>query len=77
YNQETGFVKVEQRNFFAVGDVLEIFGPNKAHFQQKVLSLQDELGNEITEAPHPLQIVYFQVSKPVESGDMIRRLTPK
>ncbi|HOH18567.1 MAG TPA: U32 family peptidase, partial [Bacilli bacterium] len=63
YNQETGFVKVEQRNFFAVGDVLEIFGPNKAHFQQKVLSLQDELGNEITEAPHPLQIVYFQVSK--------------
>jgi putative protease len=67
-------VKVQQRNYFAVGDEIEIFGPNKDNLHHKITKLQDEFGNDLLVAPHPLQVVYFQLPFPVSAGDMIRRL---
>ncbi|MDD3106473.1 MAG: U32 family peptidase C-terminal domain-containing protein, partial [Bacilli bacterium] len=72
YNEDTKFVKVQQRNYFAVGDTIEVFGPLTKNRQHQILYLQDELGNEITSAPHPLQIVYFQIPFFVSEGEMIR-----
>lgn len=77
YNPNTKFVKIQQRNYFEVGCEVEFFGPNRVNFKQKVLFLYDEFGNEITQAPHPLQIVFFQVDFPVESGDMVRLANQK
>ncbi|MGD9604619.1 MAG: U32 family peptidase [Bacilli bacterium] len=77
YNKQTKYAKVQQRNYFQVGDNIEFFGPNKQNFVQSLDYLHDELGNDITEAPHPLQIIYFKTSLPVVAGDMIRRANRK
>jgi len=64
---------IEQRNRFAVGDLLEITGPETSGFYQKVTHLSDAEGNAIDSAPHPQQIVMMPVDNPVKPLDMLRR----
>jgi putative protease len=73
YDADTGIAMVEQRNNFRVGDEVEIIGPQTELFNQIVGVMRDEEGQQIEVAPHPQQVVYFKVDKPVRPWDLIRR----
>ncbi len=73
YDAETGEAVIEQRNRFAVGDLLEITGPETEIFYQRVARMSDGDGNAIDSAPHPQQTVKIPVGKPVKPLDMLRR----
>lgn len=71
---EKNRVLVEQRNKFAVGEELEILSPNDS-FQKiiKVEKLEDENGNDLTEAKIVQQKVWIYTNIPLEVGDILRR----
>lgn len=73
YDEETKLATVEQRNRMFVGDEIEVFGPNKDYFIQKIDKMWDEEGNEIDVAPHPQQIVRIHMEKPVSRMDILRK----
>jgi len=73
YDEESKIATVEQRNRMFVGDEVEVFGPNKDYFIQRIDKMWDEEGNEIEVAPHPQQIVKIYMEKPVEKMDIIRK----
>lgn len=71
YDKKTSLVKVEQRNYFKVGDTLEIFGP-KGVVSMVLDKIYDEDLKKIDIVRHPKQIVYFYVPKCVYKNDLIR-----
>ncbi len=73
YEQDTGTAIVEQRNRFALGDILEAFGPQKEPFSFQVNQLYDQQGENITAAPHPRQIVRLPVEQELSYMDVIRK----
>jgi len=72
YNKKTKIAKVEQRNYFKVGDTIEIFGPNISDITLKLEGIFDEEMNPIDIVRHPKQIVYFNVDEEVFPNDLIR-----
>ncbi|WHZ56635.1 peptidase U32 family protein [Metabacillus hrfriensis] len=73
YNEETGMVTLQQRNFFKPGDEVEFFGPEISNFTQTIDKLWDEEGNELDAARHPLQIVKFKADQKVFPNNMMRK----
>ncbi len=73
YNEESGIVTLQQRNFFKPGDEVEFFGPEIENFTVVVEKIWDEKGNELDAARHPLQIVKFKVDKTVFPNNMMRK----
>lgn len=73
YDSETGLAIVEQRNRMLVGDEIEIIGPHRQLFTQKIEKMWNEEGEEISAAPHPQQIISIKMKKPVEKHDILRR----
>lgn len=73
YDKDTGFATIEQRNNMKVGQEIEVFQPNLLTYTQKIESMLDEEGNQITVAPHPQQIIKMKMQKPVEPYALIRR----
>lgn len=73
YNSDTGIATVEQRNRIFVGDNIEVFGPNKEHFNQIIEKMWDKDNNEISVAPHAQQIIKIKMDKPVEAWDILRK----
>ena len=72
YNKETKIAKIEQRNYFKVGDTIEIFGPNIDDITMKLEEIFDENMENIDIVRHPKQIVYFKIDKEVFPNDLIR-----
>lgn len=62
---------VEQRNYFKVGDIVEIFGPN-TNYEFKITEIFDEDGNNIDVVRHPKQVVKIPIDIEVNKLDMIR-----
>lgn len=73
YDEKEGYATIEQRNKFVVGDEIEILRAKGENFAQKVELMYDEEGNEITEAPHPQQIIKLKVNQSVKPFDMLRK----
>lgn len=73
YDEETQIATVEQRNRIFVGDEIEIFGPGKDYFVQKIEKMWNEKNEEITVAPHAQQIFKIKVDKPVEKNFLMRK----
>ncbi len=73
YDEKEGIATVEQRNRFFVGDEVEVFGPYKEHFTQKIEKMWNDNGEEIEVAPHPQQIVKIKMNQPVEKHYIIRK----
>ena len=69
---EKGLVRIEQRNKFSVGDVIEIMKPNGENVATKVLAMFNEDGEAMDCCPHPKQIVYLQLDKQPEVYDILR-----
>lgn len=73
YNEETGMVTLQQRNYFKPGDEVEFFGPEMENFTQTIDQLWDEDGNVLDAARHPLQIVTFKADRKVFPNNMMRK----
>ncbi|MHB1394663.1 MAG: peptidase U32 family protein [Clostridia bacterium] len=73
YDSDTGIATVEQRNRMLVGDEIEVIGPHRRLFTQKLEKMWNAEGEEISAAPHPQQIVTIKMERPVEKHDILRR----
>jgi U32 family peptidase len=73
YDEETGVVTLQQRNYFKTGQEVEFFGPEISNFTQVIEKMWDEKGNELDVARHPLQIVKFKVDQRVYPDNMMRK----
>ena len=72
YDKENGLATVEQRNYFKIGDEVEIFGPNAEPITVVINKIIDEEGNEIDVVRHPRQIVKIGINKEIYPYDLIR-----
>ncbi|MDD4833544.1 MAG: U32 family peptidase [Lutispora sp.] len=73
YDASTGIATIEQRNKMSQGEEIEIIGPHKKMFTQKIETMWNEDGQEISSAPHPQQILKMEMKQEVEKYDIIRR----
>ena len=71
YDSNTKLVKLEQRNYFKKGDIVEFFGPNNIGFEYQINDIYDEDMNIIDVVRHPKQIVYLKVDKKLEEYDFM------
>ena len=69
---EKGLVRIEQRNKFSVGDVIEIMKPNGENVETKVLAMFNEDGEAMDCCPHPKQVVYLQLDNQPDVYDILR-----
>ena len=67
-----GVMKIEQRNNFKVGDIIEVFGPNTLATKIKVDSIINEENESINVASHPQEVLYVKVPFKVEKNDILR-----
>ena len=65
--------RIEQRNKFSVGEVIEIMKPDGQNVEATVEKIIDEDGNEQESAPHPKQVLYVALSAGASVYDILRR----
>lgn len=64
---------IEQRNYFEIGDVVEVFGPDIETFTHTIESIYDSSKDPIEVVRHPLQKVYVKFSNKVTKNCLIRK----
>ncbi len=74
YDHEKKLAKVEQRNYFKVGDQVEIFSPVRDNLYFKVEKIYNEDMEEVTIANHPMEILYLPLAQEVSENDMGRKV---
>lgn len=74
YDSVTGMAVVEQRNKMVLGDEIEVFGPGRDFFTQRLTVLQNEDGEPIESAPHPQQILRIKMEQPVGENYILRKM---
>lgn len=73
YNPKTGYATLEERNYFSLGDEVEIFGPDEETFSFIISEILNEEGDAIEVVNHPLQIVKIKMPKSVTKLSMMRK----
>lgn len=73
YDEASGIATVEQRNKMVIGDEIEIIGPKRDMFAQKLEKMWNDAGEEIESAPHPQMILKIKMARPVAKFDILRR----
>jgi len=73
YDASSGYALVEQRNNMKLGQEIEVFPPTGAGFRQTLADMLDEEKQPIAVAPHPQQILYIRMEKPVAPYTILRR----
>ena len=68
-----GFMIIEQRNYFKIGDVVEIFGPSKDIVVFRIEEMFDEDGGFLDVARHPKQIIKIPIDFEVSKWDFMRK----
>ena len=71
--EKDGTYRIEQRNKFSVGEVIEVMKPNGDNIEVTVKRILNEDGEEQESAPHPKQILYVDLGFPVDEFDILRR----
>lgn len=70
---ERGFAKIEQKNKFSVGEMIEIMKPDGRNLQVEVKGIYDAEGQAQESAPHPKQELYIDLGVSPEEYDILRR----
>lgn len=72
---DNGHVKVEMRNKFSVGDVLEVLSPDKNIFNKKITinEIVSSDGEKVESAKKVQEIVTINCNLPLKKGDILRR----
>ena len=66
------YTLIKQKNFFKIGDHLEIFGPNNKKIDYEVKEIFDCDLNPLDAARHPEQIIKLKVPFRLKKDDMLR-----
>ncbi|WP_270525478.1 peptidase U32 family protein [Longibaculum muris] len=74
YDQEKHLAKIEQRNYFKVGDQIEIFSPHHSNLFFTVEKLYNEDKEAVEVANHPMEILYVEINENVLANDMGRKV---
>lgn len=69
---ERGRAKIEQRNKFCVGDLIEIMKPDGRNIPVTVLSLTTGEGEAVDSAPHPKQVIFAELTESADRYDILR-----
>ena len=69
---DRGFARIEQRNKFCRGDIIEIMKPDGRNIPVTVNAIYDAEGIEVESAPHPQQVLYLDLSQQPEQYDLLR-----
>ena len=72
YDEKTSLATIEQRNYFKVGDKVNVFGPEKCDFDFEITEILNENGEKIEIARHPKEILKIKVPKHVTKDSMMR-----
>ena len=64
--------RIEQRNKFSVGDMIEIMKPNGTNIPVVVLAMYDDQGQEVESCPHSKQVIDVHLSAVPEVYDILR-----
>ncbi len=64
---------ITQRNKFFVGDTLDVLPPDGRSFLITVEAMEDEGGNKVESAPHPMQRLYLHSKVKIPVGSVIRK----
>lgn len=72
YDEKTSLATIEQRNYFKVGDKVNIFGPEKCDFDFEITEILNENDEKIEIARHPKEILKIKVPKHVTKDSMMR-----
>lgn len=73
YNNDTHMATIEQRNYFSVGDEIEIFSPEHEDIKLVIDKIFDTDGNSIDIVRHPKQIINIYIPEKVYKYDLIRK----
>ena len=77
YNHETGFVLIEQRGVFEVGDILTFVPPSGANFEHEITEMYNKPSGDtnrlvkISRAPHAQQMILVEINRPVEEFTLV------
>lgn len=72
YDKDSKLIKVEQRNYFKVGDKVEIFGPEMDTKKITIEEIYDENMEKIDIVRHPKQIIYLPIEEEIQPNSLIR-----
>lgn len=73
YDKETNICTMTQRNYFEVGDKIEIFTPNFDIISLTVEELYNENMEKIDKANHAEEIIKIKIDKEIPINSMVRR----
>lgn len=71
--REDGLVRIEQKNKFSVGEIIEIMKPDGRNIEVEVLAITDEEGQPMESAPHPKQVLFVKLDAELKVYDILRR----
>lgn len=71
--EKDGAYRIEQRNKFSVGEVIEVMKPNGENIEVTVKRILTEDGTLQESAPHPKQVLYVDLGIKVDEYDILRR----
>ena len=71
--ERDGTYRIEQRNKFSVGEMIEVMKPNGDNVEVIVKRILTEDGVEQESAPHPKQVLYVDLGIKVDQYDILRR----
>lgn len=74
YDKEKKQAFIEQRNYFKVGDKIEIFSPRHDNIEFVVTKIYNENKEEVAVANHPMELLYIDLEHDVMLNDMGRKL---
>ncbi len=72
-DEKDGMYRIEQRNKFSAGEMIEIMKPDGRNVEVKVQKIVDEEGIEQESAPHPKQALYVDLGCEACRYDILRR----
>lgn len=75
YDELNQMAIIEQRNYFKLGDQIEIFSPSHENVIVPVEKIINEENEEVSVANHPMEILKLPVCYKLKVDDMGRRIT--
>lgn len=71
-DSKNGMLKMCERNFFKLGDTIEILSPDSIGLSFKVECIKNESGEEQETACHPMEAIYVNCPVSVKKDDILR-----
>ena len=68
-----GLCRIEQRNKFSVGEMIEIMKPDGENVEVQVKRILNEDGEEQESAPHSKQVLWVELEQAPDRYDILRR----